>query len=128
MRWLSPACIAPERAEAAYFSVRPTQALGKSFGYSALQFFFSSGHRVAAKTSIYVLSLFVHADVVLLSPSLFLRVIFLVDFDVDLCREKAGRIFESPDQKIRGFVVQIALPRWILEHTHQVFREMSVRI
>jgi hypothetical protein len=124
MRWLSRACIAPERAEAAYFSVRPTQALGKSFGYSALQFFFSSGHRVAAKTSIYVLWLFVHADVVLLSPSLFLRVIFLVDF----CRKKAGRILELPDQKTRGFMVQITQPRWILEHTYQVFGEMSVRI
>jgi hypothetical protein len=30
----------------------------------------------------------------------FHRVIFLVDFGVDLCRDEAGRIFESPDQKL----------------------------
>jgi hypothetical protein len=74
-----------------------------------------------------LLWLFVHADVVLLSPSLFL-VIFLVDFGVDLCREEASRILESPDQKTQGFVVQIPLPRWILEHTHQVFGKITVKI
>jgi hypothetical protein len=39
-----------------------------------------------------------------------------------------GCVHESSDQKTRGFVVQIALPRRFLERAHQVFGEMLVRI
>jgi hypothetical protein len=39
-----------------------------------------------------------------------------------------GITFESLNQKTRGFVVQIALPRLFPECAHQVFGEMSVRI
>jgi hypothetical protein len=42
-------------------------------------------------------------------------------------QEEAGIILESPDQKTRGFVVQIALSRLFTEHVHQVFGEMTVR-
>jgi hypothetical protein len=30
---------------------------------------------------------------------------------VDCCREEVGVILKSPDQKTRGFLVQIALPQ-----------------
>jgi hypothetical protein len=39
-----------------------------------------------------------------------------------------GIALESPDQKTRGFVVQIVLPWCFFERAHQVFGEMSVRI
>jgi hypothetical protein len=40
----------------------------------------------------------------------------------------SGIDLESPVQRTRGFVVQIALPRWFPERAHQVFGEMPVRI
>jgi hypothetical protein len=40
---------------------------------------------------------------------------------------KPGIILELPDQKARGFWVQIAITRRFLEHAHKVFGEMSVR-
>jgi hypothetical protein len=40
----------------------------------------------------------------------------------------SNMILESSDQKTRGFVVQITLLRWFLEHVHQEFGEMVVRI
>jgi hypothetical protein len=43
-------------------------------------------------------------------------------------QENIGIPLESPDQKSRGFMVQIALPRWFPERVHQVFGEMLVRI
>jgi hypothetical protein len=46
---------------------------------------------------------------------------FLIGGEVDIA-------LDSQDQKTRGFVVQIALPRWFPERTHQVFGEMPVRI
>jgi hypothetical protein len=36
-------------------------------------------------------------------------------------------ILEPPDQKIRVFVVVIALTRWFSEHARKVFDEISVR-
>jgi hypothetical protein len=47
---------------------------------------------------------------------------------VNHCREEAGINLESPDQKTRGFVVQIAFLRWFLKRAHQVFGEIPVRI
>jgi hypothetical protein len=43
---------------------------------------------------------------------------------VDCCRVKVGLALESSDQKTRGFVVQIALPRWFPKRANQVFSEM----
>jgi hypothetical protein len=37
-----------------------------------------------------------------------------------------GFILELPDQKARGFIVEIDLP-WFPERAHQVFGEMLVR-
>jgi hypothetical protein len=53
---------------------------------------------------------------------------FCVCSCVDCCRNLSRSILESSDQKTRGFVVQITLPRWFLEHVHQVFGEILVRI
>jgi hypothetical protein len=39
-----------------------------------------------------------------------------------------GIALESPDQKTRGFVIQIAFPRWFSERVYQVFDEMSMMI
>jgi hypothetical protein len=44
-----------------------------------------------------------------------------------LLQGEAGIIVELPDQKARGFLVQIALTQWFLEHAHKVFGEMPVR-
>jgi hypothetical protein len=50
----------------------------------------------------------------------------------DLLRLLAGRkpvwFLELPDQKAWGFIVQIDLRRWYLEHAHQMFSEIHVRI
>jgi hypothetical protein len=58
-----------------------------------------------------------------------------LDFGVICCmflweslQWEAGKALESPDQKVRWFMVQIVLPRWFSKHAHQVFSEMSVRI
>jgi hypothetical protein len=48
-----------------------------------------------------------------------------------VCESLQGEIdiaLESPDQKKRGFVVQIALLWWFFERAHQMFGEISVRI
>jgi hypothetical protein len=37
-------------------------------------------------------------------------------------------ILESPDQKTRGFLIQIVFPRSFSEHVHQLFGEMTERI
>jgi hypothetical protein len=41
---------------------------------------------------------------------------------------ETGIFLVSPDQKTRGFMVQIILPQWFPERAHQVFGEMPVRI
>jgi hypothetical protein len=41
---------------------------------------------------------------------------------------EVGIAIESPDQKTRGFLVQITLSQWFSKHVHQVFGEMTMRI
>jgi hypothetical protein len=38
---------------------------------------------------------------------------------------ESGIARESPDQKSRDFVFQIALPRWFSERAHQMFGKMT---
>jgi hypothetical protein len=46
----------------------------------------------------------------------------------ELLQGGVGVILESPDQKTRGFLIQIVLPRLFFEHVHQLFGEMTERI
>jgi hypothetical protein len=67
-----------------------------------------------------MVNLFIHDSV--------LKLQFLCDFRCGSLQGEAGIALELPDQKTRGFVVQIALLRWFPERVHQVFGEMTVRI
>jgi hypothetical protein len=40
---------------------------------------------------------------------------------------EAGVVLELPDQKVRGFLVLIALNRLFPEHTRNVFGEMTMK-
>jgi hypothetical protein len=53
---------------------------------------------------------------------------FSVEFLCESLQGDPGIVFESPVQKTRGFVVQIALPRWFFERSYQVFSEIPMRI
>jgi hypothetical protein len=65
------------------------------------------------------------------SLTLFCRVVLLFVDESSECvllQGEAGVILKSPDQKTRGFLVQIVLPQSFPEHAHQVFGEMPERI
>jgi hypothetical protein len=53
---------------------------------------------------------------------------FLCEFLCGSLQGDVGIVLKSPDQKTRGFVVQIVLPRWFPERVHQLFGEMPMRI
>jgi hypothetical protein len=52
----------------------------------------------------------------------------LLWFECEWLQGEADIVLESPVQKTRDFVIQIALPRWFPECVHQLFGEMYVRI
>jgi hypothetical protein len=58
----------------------------------------------------------------------FLLFVDLLWFECEWLHGEAGIVLESPIQKTRGFMIQIALSRWFPERAHQVFGEMTVRI
>jgi hypothetical protein len=52
-------------------------------------------------------------------------------YRIPVCESLQGEtsiFLDLPDQKTRGFVVQIVLPRWFSERVDQVFGEMPMRI
>jgi hypothetical protein len=69
-----------------------------------------------------------HFGVALPLLKIFLLFIDLLWFECEWLQDEAGIVLESPIQKTRGFMIQIALSRWFSERVHQVFGEMTVRI
>jgi hypothetical protein len=63
---------------------------------------------------------------VLLSPLVCSSILFVLWFG--LLQGDPGPSLELPNRKTRGFIVQIALPRWFPERIHQLFGEMTLRI